>query len=68
MKPPPQFIFLDADNVFMSFNYDLEFHQMSERTGISVSHLKEFYITKKPGTSAHQLIRDLNLRDIRLGI
>jgi len=47
MKPPPQFIFLDAGNVLMSFNDDLEFHQISETTGISLSYVKELYTTKK---------------------
>lgn len=46
MQPPPQFIFFDAGNVLVSFDYDLGFHQIAEITGHSFSSVKEFYTTK----------------------
>mgnify|MGYP005990171557 FL=1 len=46
MQPPPQFIFFDAGNVLVTFDYDQGFHQMAETTGHSVSCIKEFYTTE----------------------
>ena len=31
MQPPPKFIFFDAGNVLVSFDYDQGFHQIAER-------------------------------------
>ena len=46
MQPPPQFIFFDAGNVLVSFDYDQGFHQIAEITGNSFSSIKEFYTTE----------------------
>ncbi|MBT3212769.1 MAG: HAD-IA family hydrolase, partial [Planctomycetaceae bacterium] len=43
MKPPPQFIFLDAGNVLVSFDYAKGFRQISEQAGISPAQVKNFY-------------------------
>jgi putative hydrolase of the HAD superfamily len=43
MKPPPQFIFLDAGNVLVSFDYAKGFRQISEEAGIPSSQVKKFY-------------------------
>ena len=46
MKRPPQFIFLDAGNVLVSFDYAKGFRQIAEETRISFSQVEDFY-TKK---------------------
>ncbi len=43
MKPPPQFIFLDAGNVLVSFDYAKGFRKISEEAGIPSSQVKKFY-------------------------
>jgi hypothetical protein len=48
MKPPPQFIFLDAGNVLVSFDYAKGFRQIAEETRISFSQVEDFYTKKEP--------------------
>ncbi len=43
MKPPPQFIFLDAGNVLVSFDYAKGFRQIAAEAGIPSSQVKKFY-------------------------
>ena len=43
MKPPPQFIFLDAGNVLVSFDYTKGFKQIAAETGVLPDQVEDFY-------------------------
>ena len=43
MKPPPQFIFLDAGNVLVSFDYTKGFQQIAAETGVLPDQVEDFY-------------------------
>jgi putative hydrolase of the HAD superfamily len=43
MKSPPQFIFLDAGNVLVSFDYTKGFQQIAAETGVSPDQVEDFY-------------------------